>query len=595
MSVLEVPRILFRGDATWDPIVTNNYDTFYNEDTGESVLPNAANHVKAFRDEAIASVANGGNWNPHGTHRAVFYGTSVSGVDLGAGVVTSDPFVTSAVRFSGMLVDLEPFGAFSSQLFFDTMTFGVDGGYRIRLPRSSRVTARFINFRRNAANNMIAGVASVVWQTSFARTDGLHIDAFDSPALQALATALAVEDVLGLTVRFNAYRTIYFGDPALSNQSAASQQHFNALHDSLTAGGFQPNPARSRVVGVIGLWRAGEPQHEPGERPLAPVGQSPLATAFAHVDENALTLDLSNCVRETSRDLTKQDLGPLSIVATDAAGGVTPLGTLTYAQYDREAYEAASGIVSLPLTPALAATASGHNIEVKAQNGTVLLREQPFRAIPATPNLYLDETEQTTATFQVYSRGRHVTSPVPVTLSTMSADGGTIAASESLTTDATGLLSIPITAIPNGGIVSFVASPNGADLPTRGINPLVNTYMYVRTRPADTQTGALPPTWANVYASVLTNWNAMAPCMDNWLRLDDPAQVTAYADVIKALTDPSRFESYLFMPVTRDMTIGQRTLLYRFLDAPARAGGLRTAAAHALSEFAALSRSQRRG
>src|SRR5262245_13230028 len=148
MSVLEVPRVLFRGDATWDPIVTNNYDTFYNEDTGESVLPNAANHVTAFRNEAIASVSlDGGNWNPHGTHRAVFYGTSVSGVDMGAGVDTSDPFVTSAVRFSGMLVDLEPFGAFSSQLFFDTMTFGVDGGYRIHLPRTSRATARFINFR----------------------------------------------------------------------------------------------------------------------------------------------------------------------------------------------------------------------------------------------------------------------------------------------------------------------------------------------------------------------------------------------------------------------------------------------------------------
>jgi hypothetical protein len=299
-------------------------------------------------------------------------------------------------------------------------------------------------------------------------------------------------------------------------------------------------------------------------------------------------------VRETSRDLTKQDLGPLSIVATDPAGA-TPLGTLNYAQYNREAYEAASGIASLPLTAALAAAASEHNIEVRAQNGTVLLREQPFRAIPATPNLYIDDTEQTTATFQVYSRGRDVTSPVPVTLSTMSADGGTIAGSESLTTDATGLLSIPITPTPNGGIVAFVASPNGADLPTRGINPLVNTYMFVRTRPADAQTGALSPTWANVYASVLTNWNAMAPCMDNWLRLDDPAQIIAYADVIKALTDPSRFESYFFMPVTRDMTIGQRTLLHKFLDAPAPASGLRSAAAPALSEFAALSRSQRRG
>ena len=59
----------------------------------------------------------------------------------------------------------------------------------------------------------------------------------------------------------------------------------------------------------------------------------------------------------------------------------------------------------------------------------------------------------------------------------------------------------------------------------------------------------------------------MVPCNDNCLRLDDPDEFIAYADVIKTLTDPSRFENYLFMPVTRGMTIGQRTLLHRFLDA----------------------------
>ena len=52
--------------------------------------------------------------------------------------------------------------------------------------------------------------------------------------------------------------------------------------------------------------------------------------------------------------------------------------------------------------------------------------------------------------------------------------------------------------------------------------------MYVRTLPADEATAKLAPTWDNVYTGVLANWNAMAPCMDNWLRLDKPAQVKAY-------------------------------------------------------------------
>lgn len=60
----------------------------------------------------------------------------------------------------------------------------------------------------------------------------------------------------------------------------------------------------------------------------------------------------------------------------------------------------------------------------------------------------------------------------------------------------------------------------------------------------------------------------MAPCVDNWLRLEDPAQVQPYAPLIKKLTDPSNFEALRFMPVTRDMTVGERTLLWNFLDAP---------------------------
>jgi hypothetical protein len=72
-----------------------------------------------------------------------------------------------------------------------------------------------------------------------------------------------------------------------------------------------------------------------------------------------------------------------------------------------------------------------------------------------------------------------------------------------------------------------------------------------------------------VFANVLANWNAMAPCMDNWLDLADPDQVKAFGASLKRHTDPANFESYVYMPVTRDMTVGQRALLYAFLDAPA--------------------------
>ena len=49
MSVLETPRILFKGEIAWDPIVTNNYDIFYDEDSDTPVWPDVPDRVAAFR------------------------------------------------------------------------------------------------------------------------------------------------------------------------------------------------------------------------------------------------------------------------------------------------------------------------------------------------------------------------------------------------------------------------------------------------------------------------------------------------------------------------------------------------------------------
>ena len=81
-------------------------------------------------------------------------------------------------------------------------------------------------------------------------------------------------------------------------------------------------------------------------------------------------------------------------------------------------------------------------------------------------------------------------------------------------------------------------------IPASGIDPQLTTYLYIRTIPADNDTAKLEPTWANVHAKVLANWEAMAPCMDNWLRLGDEAQVKAYGKLIKRLTDKRNFEVF---------------------------------------------------
>ncbi len=590
MSVLETPRLIFRGRVTWDPIVTNNRPQQYDETDAQTVF-NSGVDVAAFRKAAIAAVVGGGNWNPHGTHRATFYDTSVVGVDSGAGPSADDPVVKNPVSFIGMLVDLEPYGAYSSQLFFDTMSFGIQGGCRVFAPRASRMAARYINFARNTTftpqndPNVVAGGASVVWQTSFAKNDGLRIDAHDSPALLALNHALEDDDVIGLTVRWNAYLTLYFNSRDPSKNPALAKQ----LQDKLVGGGFQPNPARSELVGVLGLWRKGEPVSEPGDRALLTRRPGRMASAHVRLSTGHLALDLANSVPETGVDLTKLNLGDLTAVAVAPDGHtmVATLGTFGYEAYRREAYEASAGIVTIKVDPAAARKAMTADIHLRQQDGTVLLAESALRAIPAVPNNYLDEGETAALDVMVLDRGKPAASGVTVTMA--NPDTAT-AASVTKVTNAEGIASFPL-AGTTGQIEGFVlVAGQGTPVP-QAIDTQTTTYVYVRTLPADADIAALEPTWANVHGRVLRNWQAMAPCMDNWLDLGDPDQVKSFAAILHRLTAKTSFEAFRFMPVTRDMTAGERTLLYRFLD-----GTTLTEAAEVLSappSFRQMSRAMR--
>lgn len=587
MSILQTPRIHFKGQMSWDPIVTNNYPSFYNEDTSQPVMT-PTETMNQFRQAAIEA-AKAGNWNPHGTHRSQFFETAVSAVDLGKGLVTTDKLCGAPATLNAMLVDLEPYGACSSQLFFDSLNFGIDGGCRIVAPRNERFTARYINFARNPAG-FIAGVASVNWQTTFAKA-GLTIDAHKSDALLALQHALHEPDALGLVVSFNAYRTVYFDDASLSNSAPAPAQVQKAiLYRKLVAGGFQPNPARSLIVGTIGIWRQGEPRHEPGDRALLPDANAKVFVAAAHarMDKKQLTLDLSNSISETGADLQKQDLGTLQVYAVDKAKKEEQLlGSFDYASYDRAAYEAGAGIVSFPVSDIHAAYAEKTDWELRSSTQGILLSESALRVIPASPNLYLDQGQSGTSRFQVYKHGKPLHQVSDVSFFQTSADGTEITATLHLKTNAEGQVSIS-PATTKGQVFAYVPLP-GKDAPapdlSQGIDTQTYTYAYVRVLGADSNIAALPPTWSNVYKYVLINWNAMAPCMDNWLDLANPVDVHAYDKIIRRLTDPAAFESYMYMPVTRDLTAGQRTLLYKFLNTPpahlAKVEGLVTADAPA--------------
>jgi len=616
MSILEFPRFYFNGEISWDPITTNNntmpsWKADYDETDAEPQLDGSVvsgGSVSAYRQAAIDEIP-GQNWNPAGTHRSVFYNCCVSGVDVGNGVDTSDPFVTAPVNFAGMLVDAEPYGPYSSQLFFDAIHLGIDGGCRLLGTPVQRSSDRYINFFAMPSNNMIAGVASVMWQACYAWDPAtLKIDAYDSPALQALLACMGEPGVKGVMTRFVTYRTVYYDDATLTTKSPRTLEHAKELMAKFAAGGFQPNPARSMLVGTAGIWRDGDPMHEPGDRALItnetmiPLNADPsaptstLGTAWARVDGNNLAIDLSNCVPWQNRTPDKANVGALYVYAGD-----TLIDTLAPGDYDQQAYLATSGIVDIAVPEDQIAGLQTSDISLSVdltdpKTGTTtmtpLLVEQALRAIPFDPNLYVDQGDPAQAQVQVYDRGVPAGAGIQVTMTEL----GSVGTPPTATPDANGVAGFPL-ATSSPAVIGLVYQPGPDPVPVtaNSFDPQLFTYTYLRVLPADAQFATMDPTWQNVHDNVLSYWEAMAPCMDNWLHLGDEAQVRAYAKVIRKLTDPGYFERFRYMPVTRDLTKGQRTLLYNFLDGTTPAPRLTATAAKPAEpiDFAKLARAMR--
>jgi hypothetical protein len=472
--------------------------------------------------------------------------------------------------------------------------------------------ARQINFARNLNYNCIAGLGSVVWQTSFPKKDCLALSAHGSAAIDALLARLADDDVEGLTVRWNTYRTVYYdniacragrdGTNEVMKLERAKQQ------DLLRRGGFQPNPARSMLVGVLGLWRKGEPAQVTADRALlqTTISQgkpSPVGTASARLDGNRLVIDLGNSIPETGPELAKQSFGTLSVVA---AGKV--VATVPSPAYDRVAYESTAGLVTCNLDPGSAELASGSDLSLVDPNGTVLLQESAIHVCELTPNVYLDGgdasknppvSEHADLKVVVMNRGVPVGKGTSVSWVVASTSAPAVKTSE---TDEQGVATLPVqgTLLDVDGVGQmdcYVVSVNDGTPPPSSPNAMTTAYIVVRTLPYDSDVGDLPPTWENVYENVLYNWHAMAPCMDNWLHLGDERQVAAAGPVLRKLTAKESFESFLYMPVTRDLTAGQRKLLYGWLDAEKGVAPTATAAPAKAPEHshAARSRSFRTG
>jgi hypothetical protein len=351
---------------------------------------------------------------------------------------------------SAKMVDLDPIGAFATQIF--------SGEFWVADPRNNTPMLRCTNPTRAYIRNMNMDrnitpwtvqppgiwMGGAIWQLGLP-LDGLFFDPSylpQSPTLSALKAAAQAGK--GLLVRFAMYSTVD-GMP----ESKLAQEFQNTNYK-------QPiqNPATGMLVGSIGAWGQDEPASMPVGRLLLPVqqytglpsgnasdismrdksrvtqpdpksGPPPrryyLGPASVVVDSNEKTviIDLLTTIPEDTPlssppqppvDLQKADFGDLTLTITSNGQSQT-VAVIPYEQYKRSAYESGSGVIEIPYAAALAPA-------LMDPQGVFTLSGQKLTPSPALEEvnygfvftddqcLYLHEGDSVSYQIQVFYKGQ---------------------------------------------------------------------------------------------------------------------------------------------------------------------------------------------
>ena len=578
MTIPDFPRIYVLGQMSWDPSLSNNfavYDT-PNARMDRSRIPPGMS-LEQFKEALPLSLQ--GSWNHYGTHRARFETVRVSGVSDGPGSIdTSDPIVGRRIAMSGKLVDINPSTDNGTQVFFDELVLG-DALGRISAKRRKRMTARFLNFRRNLGGLEIAGGASAVWEVSLP-TDGVEVRNFvQSSALTAIEAALGRPDVQGLSFRFHTYRTLYWRN-GIDNQSPHEARTGEELRALYATGLNFSNPAYSIVCGVIRPWLEHEHEGHPTGRLLRPV-EGLLSKTFVALDSDTqrLTIDLGETVPEIDVDLNKRDVGPLELFA-EHAGTRVDLAVIEAADYGRDAYQRTAGLIDVDLSHLSAEQWSAveqGSLQFKGADNA--LREQELLVVVEDRDTYLDEGDAKTLRLKVMDRGRPAPAGTQVQVTEFddfARDTGKILATLVVDSDGQVDFDVPVSG-PGVRVFVFDAFANGTHPPEpRPYQPSEDFHAMVRTLPNDDGLDASTPdtqlTWSFIYDNVLADYDVINPVMSRSsdpainLPLHSRAVMEASAARIKRAVDADAFEEAGYMPVTRDLSRGRRRLLVRWCD-----------------------------
>ena len=640
MSVLNLPRFVFNGLTDWNPDTVNNSSKIYNEDTAEPV-PQPGVPFDKFVDWLMQS--NGatdpaklqphGSWNVFGDHGVVLI--DPNGNDAGAKIVTLvpgspsgvvDPLLGKPVSIEGLLymdrpqphparlVDLEPYGPFSSQIYYENVVIG-DGQVGVTGKGSCRMFSRWPNMARNLGGLPIAGFMGVIWQTAIKNADLQWSGIDQSPALASLKRTAESGGNQGIQIQFASYRTEYYQTVTYQGRPIRNGGDLIWAYSKGYRGG---NPARSVLAGTVGVWGPNELASAPTQRLLAPVAQvaesksrpmlmrldhTPTAALAANgpvmvslgpamgiVEDKTVTVDFVNTFPEADASLEKANLGTFLLQSVSSTGDVLQVGApLTFDQYNKAAYAAGGGICSFDFDPKNRDAIASGTLQLVQQGATgdPALAESQFVAETDQRGTYLDQAQSTTIQISVYEKGGPVVTPVQLLAAQYDIGGNLITDTKKQIVQFQGnappdsvVLSVGNSAATLGfsavqpGICYIFFYPftggQAPAAPATGFNSPSDFYAIVRVLPFDDQLEKNTPdsklNFDFIYNQVLVTYDVIYPIMSQVRNLHNKNVVDAMAEQLKFAISLDTIQSTLCMPITRELSAGKRKLLQRYVN-----------------------------
>jgi hypothetical protein len=572
MSHLNTPRVHFRGTVSVNAYTTNN-DDFANPQFVDTA--NIRVDTQGMTDAQFAawlraldpSFGIRAGWNLYGDGTTLFSNTNVHALQDASGAVVTDGGTDALVGASvelrlAVMVDLDPKGALSSQIFCEEFHVQGPGGVLIS-GKPTRSYSRWV-LQRNLGASGFTGYAGV-WHAVIPAAS-LTLTGAGSATITLFQQAKTAGQ--GLFLRYVMY--------LLSPQISAQQLANDFAHNTPTE-----NPAIGRVLGSIGVYNPGEMTTIPVGRRLDPGATLVLghmnyqlnpATFSVDQASHRLSLDLINSVPEVDTGLAKVSLGNVNAYVETQGGGGTQLQLLGAVAYDRAAYEQTGGMVDISYPPALDdAVQSGQVVLIQESSQSRLLEETELTVETDDRCVYLDANQAGSLTLRVLRKGGPPGAPVTIRLmqyittqksfTPSTPTTAVVTIPDQVSTDANGMATIPLTTANPGTCVITFLLPGVADDDT-------SAFANVRVLPVDDYSNVTDAqlTFSLIYAEVLKYYWLLYPKMNRIIDLSQEIRVTLRAQFIRDRTDPARFEHTDYMPRTRELSNGKRQLLLRWCN-----------------------------